>query len=212
MEFKELCKQVNEIIDLTYNYNIDDESSIYDDIIEDNFPDILLSYGATRLVFAGENCPYIIKTPNFIQTYYNYCKKELHDYEIARDLNIAEIFLPLDVINGYDNELYKQKRLLIPHQDINYNDFPPLESNYYKNHKDTSPYITSPQILRLILNIYGEDFTNRFIEWQKICKSYDFHRNNYTLIDNKLVIFDYAGYDEKYEVLCNEYSTSYNSD
>ncbi len=142
--------------------------------------------GATRLVIVPEDFPYVAKI-NFSTGYseeefnYDYNDEELMTYNYVLDNypDVIDVFPTTTAINIHGLKLVVQEKVETD-EDMVYSSYPSLC-------EDSS----NSSIIDLLAEIYGDDFYNVVDE----CYVNDVHDGNIGLKNGKLVLFDFAGYN-----------------
>ena len=159
-----------------------EEESDDDDNDNDNSNDELEDYfeefhGATE---DNENC-------------WDYCYKEELIGFAAEQSNYEKIFIPtlyIDELNN--NRIYVQKKINTP----NVIKYPSRESRQIYDDKYSDENYIGNELGGLFIDIYGEEEANNIMKFIRDNGVGDLHRGNYYVDIDKIIIFDYAGYNE----------------
>ena len=142
--------------------------------------------GATRLVIVPEDFPYVAKV-NFSAGYgdeefnYDYNKEEMWSYDYVKENypHLLDAFPITTEINVQGIRLVVQEKVETD------------DSEIYRSYPHLSMDSSDDSIIELFEEIYGRDFS----EMVEDCEINDIHDGNIGLKNGKLVLFDFAGYN-----------------
>lgn len=185
------------------DFNEDDAEEIA------NMSHAKLFYGATRwcFVFDGDDYVYKISRNDDEEYHYDYCERELKNYEIAKTFDVEKLLLELRFVKELTNgiRIYAQSKFDFSHNDMDVN------YNRILRKKVNSRY--SPSIVRKSINhclynsiafiwyarmiqLYGKKFARSFERFTKAAKVNDLHTANIGWKNDKPIILDYGGFLE----------------
>lgn len=164
-----------------------------------------LSHGETRWCFWFDDCDMVIKIPRFDHgRNFDYCMRELHNYEKARAYNVERILLPIEYIGEYGSvSVYLQPRFTYSHDDMSARDSRVLReklNNIPRRSKVLSSSLNNlyswvdREWYARVLQLYGKKFLASFEKFSVEAKLNDLHNGNIGWRNGRPIILDYAGY------------------
>lgn len=202
-----ICQQVRANIAWLSNISFDDFGSIRDEEamaeIGNSMPYPMgYSCGCTQGCFVSPNYNAVIKFE--IDDSERACYYSLLKYQIAEEMGVAEILLPLESVGASNDgiNLYIQPKFSSAHCDLSWS-----MSRKYNRQNDNVKERLAYKVIRncydsrlcrawveSALRVYGKKFMRRFEEFTCRCEVNDLHQANVGYIGNRPVIIDYAGY------------------
>lgn len=167
-----------------------------------------LGEGATRFCVVFNNWDYVIKIPRLGNVKYNYCDRELSNYELAKKYRVERICLPIELYGEAEsgiplyiqpkyttssNNLSERKKGIVQKK-INKLTTKPIFNKIRSSCFDG--YRINSLWLARVTQLYGKKFMLSFEKWLEEAKINDLHEENTGYLDNKPIILDYAGYHE----------------
>ena len=169
------------------------------------------SHGETRWCFWFDDCDMVIKIPRFdCGRNFDYCQRELHNYEKARAYNVERILLPIQYIGEYGAvSVYLQPRFSYSHDDMSVSNGNALRkklNNIPRRSKALSNSLNNlyswvdREWYARVLQLYGKKFLASFEKFSVEAKLNDLHDGNIGWRNGRPIILDYAGYCGRYNV------------
>lgn len=164
-----------------------------------------LAHGETRWCFWFDDCDMVIKIPRFDHGRdFDYCQRELHNYEKARIYRVERILLPIEYIGEYGAvRVYLQPRFTYSHDDMSAGKHNTLRKKL-NNIPNRSKALTSSlnnlyswvdrEWYARVLQLYGKKFLASFEKFSIEAKLNDLHDGNIGWRNGRPIILDYAGY------------------
>ncbi len=199
-----ICQQVRENLRYLMSINLDALAS------EDEMQELgkrlpypmNYSCGCTQGCFVSPEYATVIKWE--IDPDEEACWSSLRRYEIAEEMGVADILLPLKYVGDSKNgtALFVQTKFSFAHCDLSGHQRSQFKKNNiqikdrlvakidYDCYKSRLPWDWTSSALR----VYGKRFMRKFEEFTCVCKVNDLHSANVGYLHNKPIIIDYAGY------------------
>ena len=162
-------------------------------------------HGETRWCFWFDDCDMVIKIPRFDGGRdFDYCARELHNYEKACVYHVERILLPIEYIGEYGAvSVYLQPRFTYAHDDMGIgkrnalrkklNNIPNRSKALYRSLSNLYDWVDREWYAR-VLQLYGKKFLFSFEKFSKEVKLNDLHNGNIGWRNGRPIILDYAGY------------------
>ena len=163
------------------------------------------SHGETRWCFWFDDCDMVIKIPRFDGGRdFDYCQRELHNYEKARIYRVERILLPIEYIGEYGAvSVYLQPRFTYSHDDMSAGKHNTLRKKL-NNIPNRSKVLASSlnnlysrvdrEWYARVLQLYGKKFLASFEKFSRDARLNDLHDGNIGWRNGRPIILDYAGY------------------
>jgi hypothetical protein len=181
--------------------------SEFEEWVNDHFPELHYSFGATRFVIWDDSWRSVLKM-NLSAEYdeVDYCQLEVSNYQEACEMGIEKILLETrklaDIGNGdgiyiqtrYDSDYsrlsasQKQKLERMTRKIVQCVIFERSKNLCYDNHRISDLWYARAY------QMYGKQFMKRFEEWTVRFKIGDLHRHNVGFLNGQPILLDYAGY------------------
>ena len=164
-----------------------------------------LAHGETRWCFWFDDCDMVIKIPRFDNGRdFDYCQRELHNYEKARIYRVERILLPIDYIGEYGAvRVYLQPRFTYSHDDMSdgkhntlrkkLNNIPNRSKVLARSLNNLYSWVDREWYAR-VLQLYGKKFLASFEKFSRDARLNDLHDGNIGWRNGRPIILDYAGY------------------
>lgn len=164
-----------------------------------------LAHGETRWCFWFDDCDMVIKIPRFDHGRdFDYCQRELHNYEKARIYRVERILLPIEYIGEYGAvRVYLQPRFTYSHDDMNpgkhntlrkkLNNIPNRSKVLARSLNNLYSWVDREWYAR-VLQLYGKKFLYSFEKFSRDARLNDLHDGNIGWRNGRPIILDYAGF------------------
>ena len=164
-----------------------------------------LAHGETRWCFWFDDCDMVIKIPRFDNGRdFDYCQRELHNYEKARIYRVERILLPIEYIGEYGAvRVYLQPRFTYSHDDMSdgkhntlrkkLNNIPNRSKVLARSLNNLYSWVDREWYAR-VLQLYGKKFLASFEKFSRDARLNDLHDGNIGWRNGRPIILDYAGY------------------
>lgn len=164
-----------------------------------------LAHGETRWCFWFDDCDMVIKIPRFDGGRdFDYCQRELHNYEKARIYRVERILLPIEYIGEYGAvRVYLQPRFTYSHDDMSdgkhntlrkkLNNIPNRSKVLARSLNNLYSWVDREWYAR-VLQLYGKKFLASFEKFSRDARLNDLHDGNIGWRNGRPIILDYAGY------------------
>lgn len=160
--------------------------------------------GETRWCFWFENVDEVIKIPRFDgDRDFDYCKRELHNYALARQYRVEAVLLPIRYVGCFGgSDIYVQPKFTYANSDMNRNQHKELkkklgsarESRAMRRSWNKLYYCMDDTWYARVLQLYGKKFLASFEKFSNDAKLNDLHNGNIGWRNGRPIILDYAGY------------------
>ena len=162
-------------------------------------------WGATRWCFVFPNDNFVYKIPRLYSVSYDYCAREVHNYNIAKEYRVEKVLLEIEHIVTLENDIkiYKQQKFDFDHDQANYAFKDKIaskcENTVGKAFKKSRLHCYDSDINFLwysrMVQLYGKKFARSFEKFTHEVLLNDLHQKNIGWIHGKPIILDFAGYN-----------------
>lgn len=162
-------------------------------------------WGATRWCFVFPNDNFVYKIPRFYSVSYDYCAREVRNYDIAKEYRVERILLQIEIAASLENgiRIYKQQKFDFDHYQSDYSFRRKIESKCgnttgkasRKSRWHCYDSDINPLWYNRMVQLYGKKFARSFEKFTHKVLLNDLHQKNIGWIHGKPIILDFAGYN-----------------
>lgn len=194
-----LSNLINSLNPLSKDFDTDDAINVSRDLT------CRVYWGATRWCFVFPNDNFVYKIPRFDSVSYDYCAREMHNYDIAKEYRVEKILLQIERVASLENgiNIYKQQKFDFDHYQTDYafrdKVASKCENTIGKASRKSRWHCYDSDINPLWYNrmvqLYGKKFARSFEKFTHKVLLNDLHQKNIGWIHGKPIILDFAGYN-----------------
>lgn len=200
MSQENLSKLINSLSSLSEDFDTDDAIKVSRDLSCNVY------WGATRWCFVFPDDDFVYKIPRFYSVSYDYCAREVHNYNLAKEYRVERILLKIEHVITLENgiSIYKQQKFDFDDYDASRLFIDkiankcesttgeiPKKSRFHCYDSDIN-YLWYSRMIQL----YGKKFARSFERFSKAAKVNDLHTANIGWKNDKPIILDYGGFLE----------------